>query len=88
MNTTDLQDALVTMLESLVDARDEIEGDNDDITLADIARDLVDDIEGMTSAVSFADAALLTRSAGVIIRTRDGAEFQISIVQSRRGSGE
>ena len=88
MNTTDLQAALIAILELLADARDEIEGDNDDITLADIARDLVDDIEGMTSAVSFADAALLTRSAGVVIRTQDGAEFQASIVQSRCGSGE
>ncbi|MFZ2874497.1 MAG: hypothetical protein WAZ94_08435 [Phycisphaerales bacterium] len=88
MNTTDLQAALIPILESLADARDEIEGDNDDITLADIARDLVDDVEGMSSAVSFADAALLTRSAGVVIRTQDGAEFQVSIVQSRRGCGE
>ena len=30
---------------------------------------------------------MLTRDAGLVVRTADGAEFQITIVQSRPGTG-
>lgn len=87
MTTTDLQDALIALFESVEDARDEMEGDDDNITLADIARDIAGDFEGIAKATSFDDAALLTRNEGVVLRTADGAEFQITIVQSRPGQG-
>lgn len=87
MTTADLQDALIELFDRLTDARDEIEGEDDDIALADIARDMADGIDGITSVVSYDDAALLTSNEGVIVRTRSGAEFQVTIVQSRRGRG-
>ncbi|GMV27129.1 MAG: hypothetical protein AMXMBFR58_31600 [Phycisphaerae bacterium] len=39
MTTADVQDGLVTMIEAIMDARDEVDGDGDDGTLANIARD-------------------------------------------------
>ena len=88
MTTTDLQEALICMFENAFDANEEIEGDDDDRTLADIARDIAENFAGITSATSFDDAALLTSNEGVIVRTKDGAEFQITIVQSRNGRGD
>ncbi len=88
MTTTDLQDALVLMFETAIDANEEIEGDDDDQTLADLARDLASNFEGITKVTSFDDAALLTSNEGVIVRTKNGAEFQITIVQSRNGRGD
>ena len=38
--------------------------------------------------VSYADAGVLTRDAGLVIRTTSGDEFQVTIVQVRRGGGE
>lgn len=32
---------------------------------------------------TFEEAGLLTDNRGVVVRTRDGREFQVSIVQSR-----
>jgi hypothetical protein len=87
MNARDLQDALIALFERLADARDEIEGDDDDIPLADIARDIAIDFEGMTHAQTYADAQILTSDSGLVVRTSDGAEFQITIVQTRRGTG-
>ena len=36
-----------------------------------------------TAAESFEEAGVLTSNAGILIRTGDGHEFQITIVQSR-----
>ena len=83
LNEKDLQDGLMNVIEALVDARDEMEGDDDDIALADLARDMVAEIEGITTVATFEDAALLTGNAGLVIRTADGSEFQITIVKSR-----
>lgn len=88
MTTTEIQDALIAIFDGLTDARDEIEGEDDDITLADLTRDMADHLDGITSVVSYDDAALLTSNEGVIVRTKGGAEFQITIVQSRRGRGD
>ena len=49
------------------------------------AVDIDDSAEALEGAVvrSFSDAGLLTRDAGLVLRLKDGTEFQISIVQSR-----
>ena len=54
--------------------------------LDDINEVLVDeDGEGVqvTDAETFEEAGLLTRDIGLVIRTSDGSEFQITIVKSR-----
>ena len=83
MNEIDLQETLKNIIETLIDAREEVEGEDDDITLADFVRDLVDETQEVTRAATFDDAALLTSNKGLVLRTADGSEFQISIVQSR-----
>jgi hypothetical protein len=83
MNETEIQDALMNVIESLIDAREEIEGDDDDITLADLARDMVDEMQEVIHATTFERAQLLTSNQGLVLRTGDGSEFQISIVRSR-----
>jgi len=35
--------------------------------------------------VTYADAGVLTRDAGLIVRTKSGDEFQVTIVQTRHG---
>jgi hypothetical protein len=83
MNERDIQDKLMTLMDNLIDAKDEVEGDDDDSTLADIARDMVDTFHQIVRAKSFDDAMLLTSNEGVILNADDGSEFQITIVQSR-----
>jgi len=59
--------------------------------IEDLLRAVVEDEDGdaveLQGAllVSFRRAGLLTRDAGVVITLADGAEFQISVVQSRIG---
>lgn len=88
MTTTDLQDSLIAALENAIDAIEILDSDDDESALADIARDIAENLDGITKVTSFDDAALLTSNEGLIVRTADGAEFQITIVQSRRGRGE
>ena len=38
--------------------------------------------------VTYADAGVLTRDAGLVIRAADGSEFQVTIVQTRHGRAE
>lgn len=83
MNETELQNTLESLIQNLLDAREETEGDDDDITLADMARDMVSDAEDIVHAVTFDGAQLLTANKGLVLRMQDGSEFQISIVQSR-----
>lgn len=80
---TDIQDTLIGIIENLADARDEFDGENDDIALADIARDLVAEADGWASARSFQDVAMLTSNAGLVLCMSDGSEYQITIVKSR-----
>ena len=49
------------------------------------AVDIDDSAEALEGAVvrSFSDGMVMTRNAGVVLRLKDGTEFQISIVQSR-----
>jgi hypothetical protein len=86
MTTNDLQDLLQRIFENLLDARDAVEGDDDDIELADIARDMVSDTDDIAGVVTYDDVMMLTNDEGLVIRTGSGDEFQITIHQSRFGS--
>ena len=68
MNAFDLEEAIQ---EALVE-RDENHGD------------LHDEPGVFARIVSYADAAVMTRDAGLVIRTSEGDEFQVTIVQVRR----
>lgn len=83
MNENELQDTLVNAIQDILDAREEVEGEEDDITLADIARDMVSDFEDLAHVTTYDRAGLLTTNAGIVLRFGDGSAFQISIVQSR-----
>jgi hypothetical protein len=88
MTTSDLQDLLQRIFENLLDARDAVEGDDDDVELADIARDMVSDTDDIAGVVTYDDVMMLTNDEGLVIRTGSGDEFQITIHQSRFGSQE
>ena len=45
-------------------------------------------LEQLESASSFEDAGIMTHNHGVVFRMRDGSEFQITIVRSRRATKE
>jgi hypothetical protein len=83
MTTADMQHRLLTVVEAIIDAGDEVEGDGDDGTLADIARELVDELDEVRSATTFERAMLLTSDDGIVLRMQNGSEFQLSIVQRR-----
>ena len=85
MNESDLENHLIALFESLEDARDEMKADDDDSTMADIARDIADDLDEITSIESFEDSMLLTPNRGLVITTAKGDKFQITIVQTKVG---
>lgn len=66
-----LWNLLVGIIES--EEGDEI-GDSDDIR---------DDFKDLADVNNFSGCGLMTEDAGLVIRTKDGSEFQITIVQSR-----
>lgn len=82
MNERDLRDMLITLFQNLNDARAEVDNQDDEFVLADIVRDMVEEGEPITHAITFEDAQLLTRREGIVVRTAGGSEFQISIVES------
>ncbi|HBG25940.1 MAG: hypothetical protein A2Y10_19350 [Planctomycetes bacterium GWF2_41_51] len=41
------------------------------------------DEDQVAMVVNFQEAGMLTRNSGLVVRTADGSEFQITIVQSR-----
>jgi len=88
MTAAELQDALLNVFEALVEAKEEIEGEDDAHTLADFVRDMADDLGEVARATSYERVQMLTTDAGLVVRTADHAEFQITIVQSRRGKSE
>ena len=81
--TKTLQDALAFVFDLATEVREEVDGDDDDGTLADFARDLADTIGEVESAASYEEVGILSGGNGIVLRMADGAEFQISIVQSR-----
>jgi hypothetical protein len=52
----------------------------------DLLLDAVDaELDGCRSVKSFEESGLLGSDAGLVIRMKDGSEFQVTIVQSRGG---
>ena len=49
--------------------------------------DLLDGDEEVARTSSFGDAGVLTTNAGLVVRMSDGAEFQVTVVQSRSKEG-
>ena len=39
--------------------------------------------DDVRSVMTYDEAGMLTRNNGLVVRTRDGSEFQITVVQSR-----
>ncbi|HOD84898.1 MAG TPA: hypothetical protein PKG77_26075 [Phycisphaerae bacterium] len=50
---------------------------------SDDCTDVPDGVEEVAGILTFEEAGVLTRDAGLVIRTRDGSSFQITVVQSR-----
>jgi hypothetical protein len=46
-------------------------------------QELLADQDEIRSIMTFEEAGMLTKDKGLLARTRDGDEFQITIVQSR-----
>lgn len=62
------------MLEAVLFARDDAD---------DPANELAEHVECIRQIATYDDLGILTRDKGLVIETRDGAEFQLTIVQSR-----
>jgi hypothetical protein len=73
MTPQELQDALHTVLSDATVANFD---DSPEI-------ELPAELEQVDSVETYRDAGILTTDAGVVVRTKDGREFQISIVRSR-----
>ncbi len=78
-----LAETMKAAFEEMIDARDEMGGDDDDITMADHLREVLTEIEDIAAVRTFNDVGMLSGNAGLVIRTEDGAEFQLTIVQSK-----
>jgi len=50
--------------------------EDDEVTVPDALRELI-------RVESFADAGVLTDNDGLVLRFRDGSEWQLSLIQSR-----
>lgn len=85
MTIEELQATLINTLETALEAQGLAEGRDDDSELADLMRDIAGDTDGIEKVIAFADTDLLTRNAGLVVRMATGAEYQITIVQSRAG---
>jgi len=79
MNARQLQDQLRDLLEAVLFARD----DRDDP-----ARELAEHVEGIRQIATYDDVGMMTKDKGLIIETDDGAEFQLTIVESRLAACE
>jgi hypothetical protein len=53
-------------------------------TCLDEVDPLVEDTEWVST---YEQQGVLTRNAGLVLRLRDGSEFQLTVVQSRRADG-
>jgi hypothetical protein len=43
-------------------------------------------LAGLARVSTFSDEMMLTSNAGLVVRLDDGTEFQVTVVQSKRGS--
>jgi hypothetical protein len=90
MTSNDLQTILVDLLEALSQQHVCDDDCRAGGCSGDVADDWKDEIDGdgalKECAVStYAAGGYLTRDAGLVLRTLDGSEFQITIVQTRHG---
>jgi hypothetical protein len=83
MTPAELQEALINALETALEAQEFADEDDDDTELADLMRDIASECDGIEQVVAFDTAGILTRDAGLVVRMANGAEYQITIVQSR-----
>ena len=74
MNARQLQDQLRDLLEAVLFARDDANHP---------AGELAEHVEGIRQIATYDDVGMLTKSKGLVIETDDGAEFQLTIVESR-----
>jgi hypothetical protein len=74
MNARQLQDQLRDLLETLLFARNDAD---------DPAAELAEHVAGIRRIATYDDVGMLTRDKGLVIETADGAEFQVTIVESR-----
>jgi len=54
--------------------------------LADATQNALEDLEdelGIKSIRTYQEAGVLTRDAGFVVRTRNGSEYQVTVVKSR-----
>lgn len=80
MNANDLQEGMRALFEDALA-----------VALGEIAEDEMTaptELENLIRIESFVDAGLLTSDPGIVLRFKGGAEFQLSIVQSKLGEGE
>jgi hypothetical protein len=73
---------LADLLANLRDAPD------DDLGNVLVDTDPHEFIADITNVKTFSDAGLLTNNDGIVIRMKDGSEYQITIVQSLEGGAE
>ena len=45
------------------------------------------DVEQITRVETFEEVGMLTNDAGLVVTMKDGSEFQLTVVQSRRARG-
>lgn len=72
-----IEDCMLQLLELVMEARDDAD---------DPANDLAEQVEGLEAiqtVATYADVGMMTRDNGLVIRTADGREFQLTIVRSR-----
>lgn len=80
MNANDLQDGMQALFDEVLA-----------VALGEIAEDEMTaptELEDLIRVESFVDAGLLTSDPGIVLRFKGGAEFQLSIVQSKLGEDE
>lgn len=79
MTPRELQDYLRDLLEAVLFARDDA---------SDPANALAEHVAGIHQIATYDDVGMLTRDKGLVIETRDGAEFQLTIVPTRLPAGQ
>ncbi len=73
MDERELQDALKALLEEVAFMDDEERTD----------AGLPDELAGVKRVRTYDEEGVLTRDAGLVVTTAEGAEFQLTIVRSR-----
>ena len=73
MTEEQMQDALYHCFAALV-----LDADQDEFP-----EEMPSELAGTEMVRTFADAGLLTSNKGVVLRMKDGREFQITVVRSR-----